>query len=225
MLSNNLANSSTSGYKLDREFYSLFSADEIGEDGEQTQLPFIKSQWTDFSQGTLTPTGSPMDVALTGPGFFVAKGPSGSLYTRNGSFHLSASGELQTAEGYTVNGVNGPIQSQSQSPLEIAPDGTVQQDGNPIGQLQVVDFQDRTVLQKTAGSYFTNTQPKVAPAASQATVSQGRLEESNVAPAESAVQLVGVMRQFEMLQKAISLTTDMNKQALQEVARVGGSSQ
>jgi flagellar basal-body rod protein FlgG len=53
-------------------------------------------------------------------------------------------------------------------------------------------------------------------------VQQGKLENSNVAPAESAVRLVGLMRQFEMLQKAITITTDMNKQALTEVARVGG---
>jgi len=220
LLSNNLANSSTSGYKLDREFYSLFSSED--PEGAATQLPFVKSQWTDFSQGTLTPTGNPLDLALTGQGFFVATGPSGPLYTRNGSFHLSSSGELTTSEGYVVQGVNGPITTQSQGPLEIMPDGTVQQDGSAIGQLKIVDFKNRAVLEKQAGSYFVNSQPKTAPIASDATVSQGQIEQSNVAPAESAVRLVGVMRQFEMLQKAINLTTDMNKEAIQEVARVGG---
>ena len=58
--------------------------------------------------------------------------------------------------------------------------------------------------------------------ATDTTVQQGKIENSNVAPAESAVRLVGLMRQFEMLQKAITITTDMNKQALTEVARVGG---
>ena len=222
LLSNNLANSSTSGYKLDREFYSLYSADDIGADGEQTELPFVKSKWTDFSQGTLTPTGSPLDLALTGPGFFVADGPSGPLYTRNGSFHLSAAGQLTTEEGYPVEGSNGTINISSQSPVDIAADGTVTQDGNAVGQLKIVNFPDTTILQKTSGSFFVNSQPKIKPAASTATVTQGRLEQSNVAPAESAVQLVGVMRQFEMLQKAITLSTDMNKQAIQEVARVGG---
>ncbi len=69
-----------------------------------------------------------------------------------------------------------------------------------------------------------NSNPAVKPAASDAVVTQGRLESSNVSPAELSVGLVDVMRQFEMLQKAIMVTSDMGKQALQEVARVGGSS-
>jgi len=226
LLSNNLANSATGGYKLDREFYSLFSSDEITgfeTEGQPAQLPFVKSQWTDFTQGTLTPTGNPLDVALDGPGFFVVNGPSGPLYTRNGSFHLSSSGILTTSDGRTVATVDGqPIQTQSTAPLQISNDGTVQQDGNTLGQLKIVDFKNKLTLAKQGNSDFVNNDPTMQPVASDANVSQSRLEQSNVAPAESAVRLVDVMRQFEMLQKAITLTTDMNKEALQEVARVGG---
>jgi len=71
-------------------------------------------------------------------------------------------------------------------------------------------------------SYFTNHNPEVSPTpATKVSVQQGKIEASNVSPAESAVRLVGLMRQSEMLQKAISLTTDMNKKALEDVARVG----
>jgi flagellar basal-body rod protein FlgF len=222
LLSNNLANSSTGGFKLDREFYTLYSAEGEGGDPSQTTLPEVKSQWTDFSQGTLTATGSPLDVALNGQGFFVVDGPSGPLYTRNGSFHVSSTGQLITSEGYPVQGTSGAIQVRSQSHVEIGGDGTVNQDGASVGQLKIVDFDNRGILEKTAGSFFTNTQPKVTPVAAKATVSQGQLEQSNVQPAETAVRLVGVMRQFEMLQKAITLTTDMSKQAIQEVARPTG---
>jgi flagellar basal-body rod protein FlgF len=226
MLANNLANSTTGGFKTDREFYGLFSADaDPSLEGEtsQTKLPVIQKQWTDFSQGTLQPTGSPLDVALSGKGFFSVKGPSGSLYTRNGGFQLSPSGMLTTSEGYPVNTVDGgTIQSQSQTPIKVAADGTVEQDGQTLGQLSVVDFQDRSVLDKLGNSYFTNSNPKVEPkAAPDTVVQQARIEASNVAPAESAVRLVGLMRQFEMLQKAIAVTTDMDKKALDEVARVG----
>lgn len=224
MLANNLANASTAGFKLDREFYSLFTS-ESGLDGEPpSELPFVKSQWTDFTQGTLTPTGNPLDLALTGQGFFVVSGPSGPLYTRNGSFQISSNGTLITADGYTVQDTQGnPIQTQSQNPVQVGEDGTITQDGQTLGQLQIVDFKDRRALQKQGGTYFVNAQPKAAsPIPSDATVSQGRLEGSNVVAAESAVRLVGVMRQFEMLQKAVLMSTDMNKQAIQEVARVGG---
>lgn len=87
-----------------------------------------------------------------------------------------------------------------------------------------MDFQDRAVLQKLGNSYFSVSDPKTQPIpAADTTVQQGKTENSNVAPAESAVRLVGLMRQFEMLQKAITITTDMNKQALTEVARVSGA--
>ena len=224
LLANNLANSSTAGFKLDREFYSLFSSEDEGDVAGPSQLPFVNGQWTDFTQGTLTSTGNPLDVALTGQGFFVVKGSSGPLYTRNGSFRISSNGTLVTAEGYTVQDTQGdPIQTQSQNPVDISDDGTVNQDGQTLGQLQIVDFKDRRALSKQGGTYFVNTQPEAAPPIpSDATVSQGRLEESNVVAAESAVRLVGVMRQFEMLQKAVLITSDMNKQAITEVARVGG---
>jgi flagellar basal-body rod protein FlgF len=225
LVANNLANATTGGFKLDREFYSLFSAGEdFNVDGNSgTTLPVIQKQWTDFTQGTLTPTGNPLDLGLSGKGFFIVNGPSGPLYTRTGSFKLSSSGALTTSDGYAVRKTDGKIvQTQSQSPLEIAPDGSVTQDGEDLGQLDLVDFKDRSVLQKVGNSYFGVTDPKVKtiPAAD-ATIVQGKIENSNVSPAESAVRLVGLMRQFEMLQKAISVTTDMNKKALDDVARVG----
>jgi flagellar basal-body rod protein FlgF len=223
MLSNNLANANTTGFKLDREFYSLYTGDGNGADGEgAAQIPDVKSQWTDFSQGTLTETKNPLDMALTGQGFFVVTGPTGPLYTRNGSFQLSSTGLLTTTDGYPVTGTGGPIQTLSQAPLEVQTNGTIQQGGQTIGQLQIVNFANLRGLSKMGNSFFVNSNPSVQPVASDAAVSQGKLEGSNVSPSESAVGLVGVMRQFEMLQKAIMTTTEMNKQALQEVAKVGG---
>ena len=223
LLANNLANSSTNGFKLDREFYSLYSAADSDGGENPSQLPYVKSQWTDFSQGTLTQTGNPLDVGLTGQGFFVVQGPSGPLYTRNGSFQLSSTGTLVTSDGNQVMGTGGPIQTQPGQPIQISANGSVTQNDQPVGQLQIVDFQDRRVLQKAGNTNFVNSQPTAANIIpSDATVSQGQVEGSNVVAAESAVRLVSVMRQTEMLQKAISMSTEMNKQALQEVARVTG---
>ncbi len=225
LVANNLANATTGGFKLDREFYSLFSAGEDpGVEGNPgTKLPVIQKQWTDFTQGALQPTGNSLDLALSGKGFFVVNGPSGPLYTRNGSFQMSASGALTTTDGYAVQTTGGQtLQTKSQAPLDVGPDGTITQDGAAVGQLQLVDFQDRSVLQKVGNGYFGVTDAKVVPIpAAGVTVAQGKVENSNVAPAESAVRLVGLSRQFEMLQKAISITTDMNKKAVEDVARVG----
>jgi flagellar basal-body rod protein FlgF len=221
MLSNNLANSGTAGYKVDREFYSLFR-DQTGADG--ITLPVIQKQWTDFQQGTLTPTGNPLDLALAGKGFFAVNGPTGPLYTRNGSFQISPKGILTTMDGYTVRAVGGQtIQTVSQAPLQIAPDGTVRQDGQALGQVQLADFNDVNALVKIGNSYYRPPNPKAQPAApANATIEQGKLESSNVAPAESSVRLVELMRQYEMLQKAVTVAADMDKKAINDVARVAG---
>jgi flagellar basal-body rod protein FlgF len=223
MLANNLANSGTGGFKLDREFYSLFSAADNDVEGEpsQTTLPMIRKQWTDFSQGTLQPTGNPLDLSLEGQGFFTLKGPSGPLYTRNGSFKLATDGTLTTLDGKVVTGADGqPIQiAADQGPVTVGSDGSLTQNGQSIGQLGIVDFKDRTALGKLGTSNFVTSKENPPIPATDVTVAQGSVEGSNVSPAESAVRLVGVMRQFEMLQKAISLTTDMDKKSLDDVAR------
>jgi len=225
MLANNIANTGTSGYKGDQEFYSLFSSDQAsGANGEPgATLPVIERQWTDFSQGNLQVTGNPLDVALSGKGFFVVNGPSGPLYTRNGSLQVSPSGELSVAGRHPLQGQSGStIHVVSGKPIVISADGTVQQDGNTIGQLRVVSLPSTDSLQKAGDACFRETDAKNIPAAAAGVeVQQGKLEESNVAVTGSAMRLVGVMRQFEMLQKAIGISTEMDTKAIQEVARVG----
>jgi flagellar basal-body rod protein FlgF len=226
MLANNLANAATSGYKTDREFYSLYNGaqDEALSPGQSaTVLPVIERRWTDFSQGTLTPTGNPLDLAISGKGFFAVQGTSGPLYTRNGNFQVTASGAVTTSEGYPVllQG-GGKIQLRPSVPVEVSPDGTISQAGQALGRVEVVEFADANSLTKAGNSYFQAADPKAKPtAATNAEILQGKLEGSNVGTAESAVRLVAIMRQFEMLQKAVSLGTEMNSQAIQEVARVG----
>ena len=88
MLANNLANSSTTGFKADREIYSTYLSAEIGGavDPAVGPAPVVQKQWTDFAQGTLTETGNATDLAVQVAGFFGVNGPSGPFYTRSGSF-------------------------------------------------------------------------------------------------------------------------------------------
>ena len=220
LLANNLANASTAGYKSDRESYGLYVSEEASSDTLPSTQPVIAREWTDFSSGVVRPTGNPLDVAIEGRGFFAVDGPQGPLYTRNGAFQLLTDGRLANAEGYPVRSVGArAIRLDTQNPFEIQVDGTVQQDGQTVGRLEVVDFTDSQALVKQHGTCFraaTAPQP-----ATGARVGQGKLEGSNAAGAESAVRLIGVMRQFEMLQKAITLGGDMSRRALEEVAKVG----
>ena len=221
MLANNIANASTGGYKADREFYSLYAAPEAeGPISGPDTLPVIERPWTDFSQGELRPTGNPLHVALQGKGFFSVNGPGGPLYTRDGSFHLSPARQLVTGDGYPVRDTGGnPITLTSETPVEISPDGTLRQDGQAAGQVAVMDFADPAALSKVGHNYFRPGEGRAVPAAGYE-VQQGSLESSNASSAEAAVRLVSVMRQFEMLQKAASLGGEMNRKAVEEVARV-----
>lgn len=225
MLANNLANSGTAGFKSDREFYGSYTSPdaENGVDGgDGAALPVIEKQWTDFSPGVMEPTGSPLDAAITGKGFFVVSGPKGPLYTRAGHFRILAGGELADDSGYPVHGAGGAsITLASGKPITITRDGSIQQDGASIGQLEVVDFKSTASLVKTRGASFENTDPKNQPvAATGVDIEQGKLEGSNVPVAYAAMRLVGVMRQFEMLQKAMGISGQMDTKSIQEVAHV-----
>ena len=219
LLANNIANASTGGYKADREFYSLYAAPE--SDSGST-MPLIERPWVDHAQGALHTTGNPLDVALSGKGFFGVNGPSGPLYTRNGSFRIAPDGKLTSAEGYPVRDSQGAaVTLQSNRPLEISRDGTITQDGVISGQLDIVDFPATAGLTKQGSNYFRVSDPALRTSVPAGTsVEQGNVEAANTGSAEAAVRLVSVMRQFEMLQKAVSLGSDMNKRAIEEVAKV-----
>ena len=224
MLANNIANASTNGFKADREFYSTYIAPEIqnGSDATVGESPVIQRQWTDFSQGTLLPTGTPTDLALSGSGFFSVSGPNGPLYTRSGNYRISKDGALVTAEGYPVLMTYGKApQLTGSGPVSVQNDGSIMQDGNLVGQLKVVDFFDPSKLSRLVGPYFQITDPQAAQAkTSSAQVFQGQIESSNAQPSEAAARMISLLRHFDMLQRAIKIGTDMNGEAIQEVARV-----
>lgn len=225
LLANNLANVGTAGYKADREFYNLFASAEA-EGNPTPRLPVIDRAWTDFSQGVVKTTAQPLDFALNGAGFFVAETPSGPLLTRNGAFRLSSRGVLETQDGYPVRITDAKGQRQTVSleanvQVEVRPDGALLVDGQARGWIAVVQPEDPRALTKHGANYY-RLAPSALLAAASAEVLQGRLEASNVGPAETTVRLISILRQFEMLQKALTLGGEMNRKAIDEVARVAG---
>jgi flagellar basal-body rod protein FlgF len=225
MLANNIANASSAGFKADREFYNLYTSAEAsaGDDGSApaNQLPVIERHWTDFSQGTLTTTGNPLDLALTGGGFFLVQTPNGTLYTRDGNFRLSPDGKLQTQDGYAVlSSERKPIVLDPSQEIDISSDGTIQQGGEQVAVLGIASFQDLNALEKQGSNYYRFRLSSLPPQLAAPDVHQGALESANAQPAEAAVRLVAVMRQFEMLQKAMNIGGDMCRRSIEEVAKV-----
>ncbi len=222
MLANNLANVETGGFKADREFFSIFTGDDATADpqtGDVLTLPVVESHWTDFAQGNLIATANPLDLAIDGDGLFTVQTPHGVRYTRNGNFRIGATGLLTTSDGNPLGAQGGgSITIDPTMPVEVLPDGTLQQGGQAVAQLELVSF-DRAGMNKFGTNYFVapdSAKPKPA----SGTVVQGKLEQSNVGAAEASVRLVAIMRQFEMLQKAMNIGNDLNRQAIEQVARV-----
>ncbi|MBI5283291.1 MAG: flagellar hook basal-body protein [Candidatus Solibacter usitatus] len=230
IVANNIANSSSPGFKADREAYHLY----LGADSLEAALtlsgqpqplaPIVELHHTDFSQGQITPTGEPTDLALNGPGFFLVDGPNGPLLSRNGRIQVTADGRLTTPQGYELATVEPRrIRLQPRLPFSVDPDGTVRQEGAALGRLRIVGLEPGLQPAKQEGVYFSlERQDPAKLASSGAEVLQGRLEAANFSPAEAAVKLVGILRQFETLQRAVQIGGEMGRRAVEEVARVNG---
>lgn len=225
LIANNLANQSSPGFKPDREMYSLYIAPEAQLPEDQSAVssptaPVIESQWTDFRQGVLRQTDETFDVGLNGPGFFAVRSDRGDLLTRNGNFRLSPNGALETQDGYAVlDNQRRPIRLNPLAAVEISQRGEIQQNGAVVARLGLANVPDPRGLSKQAGTYFSMTDTAQFGEFAGTAVYQGRLENSTLAPAEGAVRLVQVLRQFESLTKAIQIHAEMNRRG-DEVARV-----
>lgn len=163
VITNNLANSDTTGYK--KEGCSTVAFDEVLavkiKDGSEAYLnrPIgqmsmgakIGETYTDYSQGSFRVTDNSYDIALDGNGFFAIQfagknGENSIKYTRDGSFTLNKEGYLVTKDGDFVLGTNGPIQLDTLTETTIDGMGNIFQNGTQVATLNLVDFEDYNYL-------------------------------------------------------------------------------
>ncbi|HUO01167.1 MAG TPA: flagellar basal-body rod protein FlgF [Rhizomicrobium sp.] len=223
VIANNLANMSTPGYKRETarfEEYMEQVPPAEGQTGKQT-VSFVKDAgiMRDLSQGELSHTGSPLDVALNGNGYFVVQTPAGARYTRDGHFSLDPNGQLVTSEGYPVQGDGGAITiTPDDGEINIGTDGTVSSvlngNANQIGKLQVVDFADDSTLTKQGSNLYSTTQATTQATAS---VQQGMLEGSNVQPVIEITHMIDVSRAYQMTATLSSSQEDLMRQAISQL--------
>jgi flagellar basal-body rod protein FlgG len=177
---------------------------------------------TDFSDGDVRTTGNELDVALLGPGFFEMQGQDGALfYSRAGQFSRDAVGRLTDAAGNLVLGDDGPIQV-GQGQVEIDGDGTVYADGEPITLLRVMVFPPDTPMRKLGNSGFLPVDPELRPtfAAEGTVVQQGALEQSNVDPTRSVIEMLSATRQYEAAQRLVQMNDAILDRSVNDVGRV-----
>lgn len=217
VISNNLANAATAGFKGDQiQFRSVLAAVK-----NPTQGPvFSNEQYsTDFSQGVLQKSDNALDLALSGDGFFVVQTPQGPAYTRQGNFQRAASGTLVTSEGYEVQGKNGPITLKN-GRIDISAGGEVTVNGAAAGTLSLVDFPKPYALNKAGGGLFIPADPQVPPLPSNAEVKQGYLEGSNVSVIVEMARMIEASRYFESCARAVRSYDEVAAKAANDLGRV-----
>ena len=220
IVSNNLANVNTAGFKHDRLFFRN-TLDAISLINNDPQKPPVEEFRTDFSQGRLYKTDNPLDFAIEGDGFFVVEGPNGPLYTRNGHFVMNDSRELLTANGLPVLGENGPI---------VLPEGEfsvnhrgeiLNQDNELINRFLVARFEGpQAALMKVGNSLFSQRGNAPDPEMVEAPVRQGYLESANVNIVEQMVEMIMVLRDFAHNQKTIQAQDDTLRRAVNDLGRI-----
>lgn len=240
VLSNNLANSSTTGYKegditfdsyLTKpgpELFPLPGDSFMGLKGPgdvpfpfsnpatnalPVTYPAAPGTTTNMTQGGLKPTGNPLDMALEGEGFFVVNTPEGERYTRDGSFMINTAGELVNRSGYQVMGESGPI-VLGIDPVSVGPDGTLSNPRGVLGRIKRVSIPD-DVVKRTGGNLYSATAEKVAMLEGKGSVKQGCLETSNVNVVRGMTQMIEANRAFESYMKAIQTLDGLDGQAVQ----------
>ena len=230
LLANNLANTGTTGYKAQHEFYqALTAANNTGLSQLNQAINnygILGGAATDLRAGSIEHTGNPLDVALEGFGFLTVQTPSGIRYTRNGSLHVGPNGELLSADGDPVLGVPPnpkadpvPI-TLPDGPVSISSDGTLSSQGAVVARLNLVDFAHGTQLAAQGGSYFQAPNGSAQTAAN-LTVRQGALEASNYNPVQGTVDLVTLQRHAELLDRALYIfDSDFTQAATQDLPRV-----
>ena len=237
VLANNLANSSTTGFKAEGSTSEAFY-DVLAYKIKDTSEPFearklgamnlgvkIGETYTDYSEGSFVTTGNDYDMAISGKGFFFLEftakdGTVSTKYTRAGDFIVNTNGDLVNKNGDYVLDING--QHIKLDPI-IKPtmglNGTIYQNGNAVATIQVQDFQDYNYLKKYGENYYDVVEG-ATPVESTATIYNGMLEASNVQTVKEMVNLINYQRAYDTNQKMIQAHNETLDVAVNQLGKV-----
>jgi len=244
VLSNNLANADTNGYKKEGATSQTF-ADELAIRIKDTSYFGMKKNlgvmsmgvhigetYTDYSQGNYKVTDNQTDFAINGDGFFAISytdkaGNTSVKYTRDGAFIVNTQGYLVTKDGDFVLNQNGAmttdpnarIQVNPNLPIVVTPDGGIYQNDQLVGNIGLVNFEDYNYIAKFGENMYDIVDGATL-IASEATIDQGCLEASNVNVVSEMVNMITISRAYEAGQKVINSVDNTLDKAVNQVGRV-----
>lgn len=237
VVSNNIANGDTTGFKRDMVVTQSFSQelmkrlDDSGrfdyrhdvKIGKASLGLFVDNVVTDFSTGGMQKTEAPLDLAIAGEGFFAISvtdkdGNTTEKYTRDGSFSLLSDGTLITKEGNAVLGQNGVIQLPPNGDTVIDEYGNITVNGEFADKINTVSFENLESLRKYGDNLYDTTDDSVAKDFD-GTIIQGFIEKSNISAIKEMVEMISLSRAYEANQKMISMMDTTFGQAVSDIAR------
>ncbi|MEI6730988.1 MAG: flagellar hook-basal body complex protein, partial [Pseudomonadota bacterium] len=217
--SNDLANMTSTAYHDSKLLFKDFLVEGNKKEGKVAFANDIAT-YRNTEQGTMQTTGNPLDVAISGKGYFAIQTPLGERYTRNGNFKTDSTGNLVTSDGYPVLDETGQkiIFDEADKVIEIRDNGSVNVDNAERAKLKVVEFDNEQLLQRVGNSFYKSD---VAPKdAENFTLASGMLERSNVQPFNSLTHLMYVSRSASDTANFISTVHALKRKASDTLAKL-----
>lgn len=220
VVANNVANSNTVGYRAEAvDFRTVIS----NATPDRTHFVEVSGIQVNNLSGALTETANPLDVAISGEGYFSLLTPAGQVYTRDGRLKVSATGELQSIEGHpVVDAGGGPIfLANGGRDLTVHPDGRVAQGGKIVANIGVFNMTEEMIAARSGNSAFLAKQPPEAISlGKQTSLVQGFVENSNTNPMMELANLITLQRNFESISSLIEKADGVLGKSISELARV-----
>ncbi len=231
-IANNIANVNTAGFKADKTLFEEYLNTPAHEDnfvGRDRLVSFVQDRGTyrDLTQGPVSQTNNPLDVAIDGGAFLAVQTPAGERYTRDGGLHIDNQGQLVTVAGNPVLGTAGPIVFQpTDHDVNITPEGVVTVvEGNGRtdairGTLRLVNFADAQKMLKEGFNLYSPGEGGAPQADTKSRVRQGYIEQSNVNAVAEMTHMLEVSRAYTAVATLMQQQADLQKNAIQQLADV-----
>ena len=222
MIAGNLANMSTPGFRAERMVFSdwLSSQSNTTMPRGDRQLAYTQDRATyrDQAEGTLTQTGNPLDLALSGDGFFTVRTAAGTRLTRAGRFTLQATGTITDEAGNALLDTNNqPMTvSAADTKLTVTADGAISSQNGPIGKIAIVKPNDQNRMTAEGGRLFRADVPTTPVGAPR--IVQGAVEDSNVQPVAELVRMMSTERDFQFVTQFVEAEGQRHQSAIDKIA-------
>jgi flagellar basal-body rod protein FlgF len=221
VIANNVANANTNGFKAERVLFSDWLSRQNGALATRGESSIAYTQdratWREQQSGTLTHTGNPFDLAITGDGYFTVGTPAGPRLTRDGRFGLMPSGAVADSAGNALLDTNGRpiVLSSTDTRITIAADGTVSSENGQLGRIGMVRATDPMRLTAEGNTRFRADTPTAAIASPN--LIQGAIEDSNVQPVMEVTRMMNCLRQFQFVSQLIQAEADRQQSAIDKL--------